>query len=335
MSPSIIGPMPERAAPTPLHLLGNFSETFTGAERELPDLAQALEGRRPCILWSVAAVHPSYAAQGVRVIDPAAGDVPRGGMLLLGGVHVGIGDWIREARPERIAVRYNLPLHERVCRMVAYLHDATGVPPEVLFASDVLRQSVGLVGRFEPSLIRIEPFLATPLHRSAGRLFTVGRMSRDVLEKHHPDDVGLYRLLAARGVSIRIMGGTCLAPWLAGVPGIELLPTGAMPAADFCAGLDAFFYRTGSFNEPYGRVVFEAMASALPVVAGAGGGYATHVRDGEEVFLVATQEQAVDALLRLQGDGALRERVARAAREAAIALHGDAAIEAMLAFYLR
>ena len=327
--------MPDTSTLTLLHVLGNFSDPYTGAERELPDLAAALQGRRDCVLWSVAPPHPVYAAQGVRLLDAANGQFPRGGMLLLGGVHLGIGEWIREARPERVAMRYNLPQHERVCRMAAYLELMTGLQPELLFCSRMQQRSVGLPGRFEASLIRLAPFLAVPFQRPTGRPFTVGRASRDVLEKHHPDDVGLYRLLAARGVQVRIMGGTCLAPWLTGVPGIELLPVGAMPVQDFFASLDTFVYRTGGFNEPYGRVVFEAMATGLPVVVADSGGFADEVTPGHDGFVFATREQAFDALTRLQAEPDLRARMAVAARDTAVRLHGDAAIEANLAFYLR
>ena len=58
----------------------------------------------------------------------------------------------------------------------------------------------------------------------ACRPFTVGRVSRDALDKHHPEDPALYRMLASRGLRVRIMGGTCLASALVGVEGVELLP---------------------------------------------------------------------------------------------------------------
>jgi glycosyltransferase involved in cell wall biosynthesis len=248
---------------------------------------------------------------------------------------VGVGEWIAQGGFERVAVRYNLPQHERVCQLVAYLGQATGLQPEVLYASDLLGDSVGLPGQFEPSLIPLEPFLRVPVQRPAGRPFTVGRASRDVLEKHHPADMALYRLLAAQGVQVRIMGGTCLAPWLGGLPNIDLVPTGSVPIWDFYAGLDALVYRTGTFFEPYGRVVFEAMASGLPVVVSAQGGFSERVDEGVSGFLYNDIEEAFDAIARLRADDALRLRMGEAAREVALALHGPQAVEAMLAFYER
>ncbi len=332
--PPVLSPLPT-PLPTPLHLLGNFTDRFTGAERELPDLAAVLQGRRECMLWSVAPPHPHYAAMGVRLIDEAAGQFPQGGMLLLGGVHVGVGEWVKRAGLSRIAIRYNLPQHERICRMTAYLEFATGIKPELLFSSAGLRLSVGLEGSVELSLIQLAPFLQVPLERAAGRPFTVGRASRDVLEKHNADDVMLYRMLAAQGACVRVMGGMCLAPWLEGVPGVELLPTGAVPIEEFFAGLDVFIYRTGTFHEPYGRVVLEAMATGLPVVVSNLGGFAEQVTHGETGYIFRTREEAFDAITRLKDDASLKARMGKAARAAAIAAHGDEAIAAMAQFYLR
>lgn len=320
---------------SPLHLIGNFSDPFTGAERELPDLAQCLGTRRQTLLWSDVPPHPAYAKQGVRAIRPFARQVPVGGMLLFGGVHVGLGVWVRHARPERIALRYNLAQHERLYTIIGQLRDGTGVEPELLFVSQALQLGAGLPGTVERSLIRLEGYLQQPVERPPGRPFTIGRVSRDSLNKHHKDDAALYRMLAARGWRIRIMGGTCLAPQLEGVEGIELLPAGAEAVPSFYSTLDAMFYRTGSFTEAYGRVVFEAMATGLPVVAAAVGGYAECISHGENGFLVQSQEEALNALEYLARDSSARETIGRAARKRAIELHGHQAVEAQLQFFLR
>jgi glycosyltransferase involved in cell wall biosynthesis len=163
----------------------------------------------------------------------------------------------------------------------------------------------------------------------------VGRLSRDVIEKHDPQDAAVYRMLAARGCRVRIMGGTCLAPWLHGVDGVDLLPACAEPAEQFLRTLDIFFYRTGSFVEPYGRVVLEAMASGLPVVVSAEGGFAEQIQQGEHGLLVGTQEAAVRALELLVARPELRRQLGDAARERAVLIHGPQAIEAMRHHYLR
>ncbi len=330
----MIEPMPPSDARSVLHLVGRFDDPYTGAERELPDLAGAMQGRRETMLWSVVPPHPVFAAQGVRVISATQGEFPSGGLLLLGGVHVRLGSWLEQARPARIALRYNLPNHQRLFDAIARIRAATDVEPELLFASTALQLSVGLPGRVEPSLIRLDPFLQSPVERPERAFVTVGRVSRDVIEKHDPQDAALYRMLAARGIRVRIMGGTCLRPWLGDVPGVELLQSGAEEVARFLQSLDVFFYRTGSFTEPYGRVVLEAMASGLPVVVAANGGYAEQITPGVDGIPIQRQEEALHALQTLACQPASRQKIGLAARARAIEVHGPAAIERLVEYYL-
>lgn len=317
---------------TILHLVGRFDDPHTGAERSLPDLAAALSGRRETRLWSVVPPHPFFAERGVQGIDVAGGRWPQGGTLLIGGVHVRLDDWLQQARPQQVVLRYNLPNHGRLFDAILFIREATGLDPDLVFVSRAMQLSVGLPGRIEHSLIDLDRFLAHPIQRPA-RPVTVGRLSRDVIEKHDPKDVAVYRGLAARGLRVRVMGGTCLAPFLGGVAGVELLPAGAEDASRFLASLDVFFYRTGSFIEPYGRVVMEAMASGLPVVVAANGGFAEQIHHGQDGILVQTQEQAVQALSALGADGALRRRLGAAARARAIEVHGPDAFAATVDNY--
>jgi len=323
------------ASQTPLHIVGRFDDPHTGAERSLPDLADLLRGRRVTHLWSDMPVHPWFAARGVRQLGPAPGGHPVGGGLLVGGVHVQLGRWLEVASPERVTLRYNLPNHQRLFDAIARIRSATGLDPALVFVSQALQLSVGLPGRVEPSLIRLEPFLDLPVAPPRAGPLAVGRVSRDVVEKHDPQDVGLYRMLAARGVRVRLMGASCLQPWLADVSGVDLLPAGAQPVTEFLASLDVFFYRTGSFTEPYGRVVLEAMAAGLPVIAAASGGYAEQMTPGRDGFPVRTQEEALQALQALLHSRELRDRVGRAARLRAQAVHGPQAIEALVRRYLQ
>ena len=70
----------------------------------------------------------------------------------------------------------------------------------------------------------------------------VGRLSRDELYKHHPQDAA-YRSLLHVGLEIRIMGGTQLAPFLPRHDRLTLLPALAMPPQPFIHSLDLFLYR--------------------------------------------------------------------------------------------
>jgi len=318
---------------TPLHIVGRFDDPHTGAERSLPDLADALAGRRPVHLWSDVPPHPFFERLGVHFLDPSGGAIPPGGDLLIGGVHVQIGPWLERCQPARVTLRYNLPNHLRLFTSIARIRDATGIDPLLVFVSAALQASVGLPGRVEPSLIRLDAFLANGVERPHRGMLTVGRVSRDVIEKHDPEDVAIYRMLVARGVGVRILGGQCLQPALGGVAGVTLLPAGAQPVEEFLAGLDIFFYRTGTFTEPYGRVVLEAMASGLPVVAASNGGYAEQIHNGRDGFLVRNQEDAVRALQLLVMSTEIRHRVGVAAREKALMLHGPEAFGRIVGHY--
>jgi glycosyltransferase involved in cell wall biosynthesis len=160
--------------------------------------------------------------------------------------------------------------------------------------------------------------------RPARAGFTIGRMSRDDATKHHDEDASLYRMLAALGYRVRVMGGTCLAPQLAGTPNIELLHAGAEDPATFLRSLDCFYYRTNErWFEGFGRVVFEAMASGLPVVCSARGGYADYLEDGRDSMVFETTAQAVHAIFDLRANPKVRSAMGAAARRSARRIVGE------------
>ncbi|MES2185379.1 MAG: glycosyltransferase [Pseudomonadota bacterium] len=319
---------------SPLHALGQFRDPHVGADRELLDIAALLRGHRPVQLWADGPVHPWYAAQGVQSLRAFGGAFPHKGVLVLGGIHVNLGQWLAHTHFERLVIRYNIAHHRRLFLLIEQLRCVTGLEPHLSFISAELQGAVDLPGSVEATLVRLAPFLAVSRPPPGSRPFTIGRASRDEAGKHHPDDPALYRMLAARGIGVRVMGGTCMAAALAGVPHVELLPAGAEEMPVFLQSLDAFFYRTGSTYETYGRVVVEAMAAALPVVSTPRGGQAALVAHNECGFLAQDQEAAHDALLRLAAEPALRLRMGATARYQALARHGPGASEGLLRPYL-
>ncbi|MES2510349.1 MAG: glycosyltransferase [Pseudomonadota bacterium] len=331
------------ASPPALHLLGRFNDLYTGAERELLDLRRLIAGRSPVTLWSDMPVHAAYATEGIACIQPFARKFPVSGTLLIGGVHLQPGIWLKHTRFERIILFHNLANQLQLFALIEKIREFTGLEPEIVFVSDLLRRTAALPGKVIPSLIDLASFLQVaqerlgraPLDSLQAMPFTVGRASRDFLEKHHPHDLGLYRMLASRGVRVRIMGGRCLAPGIGDVEGIELLPAGAENMADFYRSLDSVFYRTGMFVEAYGRVVLEAMAAGLPVVAHDVGGYTEVIEHGVSGFLVRTQEEAYETLMSLKKSAELRRQIGGAAMQAAVKVHGPMATEGYLDFYAR
>lgn len=83
---------------------------------------------------------------------------------------------------------------------------------------------------------------------------------------------------------------------------------------------DIFLF-TSIWPEPFGRVIVEAMASGVIVVGAATGGAAEIMSDNENALLFAPgdSKDLADKLVRLIESPALRERLAKAGRETAIA----------------
>jgi len=211
---------------------------------------------------------------------------------------------------------------------------------EVVYASELTKKLVGdYLGFVQPSLIDLDRFVPAPRKPPASaNPFTVGRLSRANPKKHHADDPDLYRRLVEHGCRVRIMGPSpAVEEQLSDLEGsVELLPMFAQEAHLFLQGLDCFFYRTSEgWSEPSGRVVTEAMACGLPVVCHESGGYVEIIEHGQNGFLFDTQEEALEILLRLKEDRALRESVGREARRTAEGLFSSAVRAEIVRFYLR
>lgn len=304
-----------------VHVVTRFA-TFSGGEIHTAELARKLSKVTATTLWADtnSRVARHFSA---RQIVPFSGDFPRGGTLVVVGTYTEIEPWIARARPERIVVIINLSFAAQVFAFLTRLKSYPLPEPELVFVSDRLRRTLGLAGRICPSMTDLDRFRPRPdFTASAQQPFTIGRLSRDTAEKHHPQDASLYRMLALSGVRVQLMGATCIAPMVGpGYPEITLLPAGSAPAEAFLSTLDVFFYRTSpTWNEASGGVVLEALACGLPVVAHVNGGYTDWIRHGENGFLFNTQEEGLEYLLVLQKDAQRLERMRTQARKSAEAI---------------
>lgn len=266
---------------------------------------------------------PYAKHMGATEIHAFSGKLPRGGTLVLLGVWLALDPWINVARPERIVLICNTSDAPRFFSMLGRLKRAGLPAPDLVYVSQRLKETMLMPGYVCPTLINLEQFRPRPQITSYRKYPVLGRHSRDASEKHHPDDPSLYRMLAWKGWTVRIMGGTCLGSAIPGPSSIELLATGAEPSHLFLHSLDIFFYRIHpAWSEAGGRVVLEAMAAGLPVVAHVSGGYTDWIVHGESGFLFSSQEEALDHLLKLADDLELRLRIGEAARKRAETLAG-------------
>ncbi len=58
--------------------------------------------------WSHVPVNPAYAGEGITAIQPFAQQFPKDGTLLMGGVHLQPGIWLKYTRFERVILLHNL-----------------------------------------------------------------------------------------------------------------------------------------------------------------------------------------------------------------------------------
>ena len=318
-----------------IHVVNAFEQVSGGSELHALDIAGRLSRHAEVRLWAPEMPHPHFSARrGVRAVSPGRGDVPRGGVLVLVGVYFEIAPWLAQAGPERVVFLYNTFEAPLLFQRVQEVWDRCGIRAELLFCSDMMGAEVGLPGLFEPSPTDIASFSPRSQPHPPAHRFTLGRHSRDVAEKHHPEDWKVYEAVSACGGRSEVLGGTCMRASFPPIAGLDLLPARSSDMAPFLHGLDCYFYRTSTWVEPWGRVVLEAMACGLPVVAGRLGGYAEVIRHGENGYLFDTTEEACALVRQVCQDTALRARLGAAARRTAEALLGEAAMDRLISFYL-
>ncbi|EGF33527.1 hypothetical protein IMCC9480_3767 [Oxalobacteraceae bacterium IMCC9480] len=324
----------------PIHLFNGFANPYGGSELETLAVFELLSQTGPVTLWATSSrASPVLLSRyPIKRIAPWRGQVPDGGNYVFFGAHWRNRLWPMVATPPRRLIYVFNTFHPKVLALTAR---GPGLRPwprtEYVLISAFQKKMLGIEGEIHPSPIDIKRFHPRPpspdQFAPAARPLVVGRLSRDTADKHDAQDLALYRTLPAEGWQVRLQGATSLREQLPADPALQLTPEGSVDAADFLRGLDVFYYRTGDHVETFGRVVFEAMACGVPVVCHRHGGYADHIRHGENGFLFDTTDQAAAILHQLRHDPALRTSVGTNARRTVEDMFSPSALQARMTFF--
>lgn len=274
-------------------------------------------------LWSEINPSTDLASYPIRTIRPFRGEMPREGTFIFVGMLKFPGSWYDHAQPAGIVLECTVFAPAKLYRTLNRLSLSGRRLVEVGYSSELIRRLCSVPGNINKPIHGLEPFFQVE-KSSTTSTFTIGKVSRNTLLKHHFRDISLYRKLAESNFSLNIVGGECLAPYVAEhIERLQLLPEMArkdLPA--FLSGLDCFFYRTPLHcPESFGLVILEAMAAGLPVVVHRQGGYRDLIIEGENGFLFDTDDEAYEYFRRMKSNSSLVQRMGRSAREIAWQFH--------------
>lgn len=317
-----------------IHLFNGFMNPCGGSEQETLTLYSLLAKKSNVCLWATSSraskqLLDSYPIQKISLLR---GSFPRGGVYVFVGAHWRGKYWsVFLSKPSRLIYIFNT-FHPRIARLVSSHPFWLRWPKtEVVLISAFQGDVLGIKGVVHPSPIDVNRFsIGSKLQ---GRIFTIGRLSRDAEEKHNIEDVPIYLEWLKKGYGVHIQGGSILKCYLPDHEHLLLTQEGALPAEHFLNQLDVFYYRTGTHVETFGRVVLEAMASGVPVVCFYHGGYAEHIRHGENGYLFRTSAEAMEIIDVLYSDHSLRESIGIAGRTTAQNLFAEEAVNRRIDFY--
>ncbi len=320
-----------------IHLINTLWSANSGSETHTLRLFEILSRDADVTLWSQYTIASEIARSfPVKVIDPKRLLFPKSGIFVFVGTYFSYGRWPILTHPSRIIVLYNTSNEDLLTKNLQRLQWPHLPKVEILYASHELEEEFGVPGVVELSPIDLERF-SPRLDQYTGtpRAFTVGRLTRDWPDKHFLKDSAFYDVLTDHHIRVRIMGGMSVRERLRTDSNVELLPPLTEEAVEFLRTLDCFYYRTHeNWFEPYGRVIFEAMACGIPVVAHRAGGYARYITHGLNGFLFDEEHEALGYILRLRDDLELRRRIQIEARRLAEELYGTEFDRKLRQYYL-
>ncbi|TVP50151.1 MAG: glycosyltransferase [Halomonas sp.] len=321
-----------------IHIFNSFRTEFGGSEQEALNLAAILAEQAEVTLWasSSRACPALMSKNNIKHIDVSKKDKrPNGGTYIFVGCHWRNKLWpYLIARPSRLINIYNTfhPKHIKLTKNPPSL--LRWPTTEYVLISHFQQKELNIAAQIFPSPINLNYFNPEKKEPASSRQIHVGRMSRDTLEKHSLEDIDVYQWLANLNVKVMLQGADCLKGKIEPQQNIMLLQSGAIEAKSFLNGLDIFYYRSGAHVETFGRVIFEAMACGVPVVAENRGGYTDWIKSGENGFLFDTTQEAIGYLERLISDDELREKIAAQGLKTVNEMYGDRAKAAQISYYL-
>lgn len=276
-------------------------------------------------LWSPQEPTAAYKAHAnIQRISAYSGKFPQGGTLIIGGCTTEIGQWFDHVNFDQIILIHN---EYNPGLLYNYMHRLRFVDRskiEVRVVGKFVQKALGIPSKIQPHYPNSPRFSKLlDINRSfdathkQSKPFIIGKCSRDILNKHHFRDPVLYKRLRNAGCNIRLLGATCMSPWLGNETGIELLAEQPhSQLAEYLSSIDCFFYRTCiSYKEAFGTVVLEAMLAGLPVVCSRQGGYTDMIQHGENGFLFDTDEEAYSFIMQLKNQSGLVQNISFQARK--------------------
>ena len=314
-----------------VHLFNPLENLSGGSEWRTIELFRFLRNYADVTIWSRRGPNHSFPEDIVAHTQTLSDEhFPMMGNFVFIGCYQHIGDWIYRSRSSRTIVIYNTDTPRKLA-FVALRLPVLGPRIEIVYASDYMKKSIGsFEGPVHPSLIDLTRFTPSFSHSDA---FTVGRLSRDVPEKHFKNDRVLYNALIQNDIRVEIMGGMS---WSNQVDSkVHLYPAEHYSAEVFMRKLDCFYYRTNeNYIEPSGRVILEAMASGSVVIAHIKGGYTEYITHGVDGFLFQNQKDAFRIILQLKNNSDLRERIGSRARKKVEDIFSEKNLNVMRDYFL-
>lgn len=294
-----------------IHIIAPFV-LGNGGDWHAIDLYLQYSKTHRVMLWSHNPPLSTLKAQyPIQEIKPYSGLVPNQGVLIISGARTEVGHWFESGNFDHVILLHNL-LSPTVLYKALNRLTRSEKKPEIVYVSDLVKRFAGLPGRVVYHIPPKERFQPETRTHNKKRKFTVGRMSTDTLSKHHFSDKDVYlNLVKDNDIQIRIIGGTCLTPWLGNQPSINLLPT--VPQTNLPAAyndLDCFYYRVANtVKDAFPIVVMEAMLSGLPVVCHRDVGSIEVIQHGINGFVFDTQEEAINIIKALKNNANLRTEI--------------------------